>query len=165
MADIRHTLLIGAPPALIYEALTTSRGLSSWWTPGAHAVPESGTVATFPFENGYVKHMEIKELKPDEFVNWQCVRGDREWISTSITFTLVERNNLALLTKHPEISGQVKQSQSVNNTVVQFQHNGWEAYTPSFAECSYTWAIFLRSLKLYCETGAGKPFPGQHRIA
>lgn len=38
-----------------------------------------------------------------------------------------------------------------------FHHDDWKDYTPMFAECSYTWGQFLRSLNLFCETGKGRP--------
>jgi hypothetical protein len=44
-------------------------------------------------------------------------------------------------------------------TIVLFTHEGWKEETNEFASCSYTWALFLRSLKLLCETGSGTPYP------
>ena len=38
-----------------------------------------------------------------------------------------------------------------------------QEYTNMYAECNYTWGQFLRSLKLLCETGKGRPYPYQHR--
>jgi hypothetical protein len=40
-----------------------------------------------------------------------------------------------------------------------FHHDNWAAYSQEFASCSFDWALFLRSLKMLCETGKGKPFP------
>jgi len=163
MVDIRHTLVIETKPEIIYNALTTSEGLSAWWTPATHATPQTGTIASFPFEDGYVKKMEIIELIPNEFVKWRCIDGDKEWIDTLLTFKLVQRDTSLLNTEHPEVSGQLKQGKETIKTVLLFEHKNWKDYSPSFAECSYTWAIFLRSLKLYCETGKGTPWPTQHK--
>lgn len=164
MADIRHTLVIDAPPHLIYQALTTADGLSAWWTPGVQAKPEVGSIAQFPFEAGYVKQMEIVQLKTDESVQWLCVQGDKEWIGTELGFQLLALNELSSATQHQELKGQLDQGAEGAKTRLMFMHKDWKEYSPSFAECSYTWAIFLRSLKRYCETGKGKPWPTQHQL-
>lgn len=165
MVDIKHTLVIETNPHSIYNALTTEDGLSSWWTPNTQANAEIGSIAKFPFEGDYVKHMEIVDLISDKFVRWRCLEGDKEWINTEITFKLVQKDLPSLQLKHPEVKGQLEQSKNGIKTVVLFEHRNWKAYSPSFAECSYTWAIFLRSLKLYCETGKGTPWPSQHQIS
>ncbi|NBL65595.1 SRPBCC domain-containing protein [Flavobacterium sp. NST-5] len=165
MVDIRHTLVIEAAPHTIYNALTTAGGLSAWWTPNVQAISEVGSIAKFPFERDYVKHMEIVELLSDVFVKWRCVEGDKEWINTEINFKLVQKDLPSLQMEHPEVKGQLEQNKTTVKTVLIFEHRNWKAYSPSFAECSYTWAIFLRSLKLYCETGKGTPWPSQHQIS
>lgn len=165
MIDIRHTLVIEAAPHTIYNALTTANGLSAWWTPNTQAIAEIGSIAKFPFEGDYVKNMEIVDLLPDEFVKWRCVAGDKEWIDTEVTFKLVQKDLPLLQIEHPEVTGQLEQSKDLVKTVLLFEHKDWKAYSPSFAECSYTWAIFLRSLKLYCETGKGRPWPTQHQLS
>ncbi len=164
MANIRHTLLSGTSPETVYRVLTTAEGLSAWWTPNTQASPEAGTVAVFPFESGYVKKMNIAELRPGEFIKWICIQGDQEWVGTTITFSLLQRDVPLLIAEHPEISGQADQNPVDVKTLLMFEHNGWADYSPSFAECSYTWAQFLRSLKLLCETGTGKPWPTQHTL-
>ncbi|SDF59663.1 Activator of Hsp90 ATPase homolog 1-like protein [Dyadobacter soli] len=164
MPNIRQTLLIAATPEHIYDALTTSGGLSAWWTPNVQAIPEPGTIASFPFANGYVKRMQIENLTPAQTVQWKCIEGDHEWIGTTILFTLVQNDNAALLETNPEIRGQIEQNPAPAATMLHFHQDDWGDYTATFAECSYTWGQFLRSLKLYCETGKGKPWPGQHSI-
>jgi uncharacterized protein YndB with AHSA1/START domain len=42
MADIRHRVGIAAPPARVYEALTTTEGLSGWWTRIVEGDPTHG---------------------------------------------------------------------------------------------------------------------------
>lgn len=162
MVDIRHTVLIGAEPRDIYEALTTEGGLSSWWTPNAQATAEVGSIAKFPFGVDYVKHMKIVELIQNESVGWLCVAGDQEWLGTVLSFKLVRKDFHSLLVQHPEVKGQIEQCTGQVMTMLLFEQKNWEDYTPTYAECSYTWAIFLRSLKLFCETGRGTPWTAQH---
>lgn len=164
MPNIRHNLLIGAPAEKIYKSITHQEGLSAWWTPNTKAEAVVNSVARFPFGDGYYKEMKITELQPSKRVKWKCIEGDVEWIGTDISFTLLASNKKTLLNTNPEILGQLEQQNKEEGTLLIFQHDDWKKYTPMFAECSYTWGQFLRSLKLVCETGIGRPWPDQHRI-
>jgi hypothetical protein len=75
-------------------------------------------------------------------VKWRCQKGHEEWIDTTISFEL-----------QPHQKG----------TTLFFHHDGWKDHTPVFAVCSYDWAIFLRSLKVLCETGNGYPYPNHNK--
>ncbi|WP_353184251.1 SRPBCC domain-containing protein [Parapedobacter lycopersici] len=138
--SIWHRLLIETPVETIYNALTTQEGLAGWWTPTTHAEPVVGSTSTFTFTD-YVKEMKVEELIPYSRVKWRCITGFADWIGTTITFTLEPRSNGSLLF---------------------LRHEGWEAYTPDFASCTYDWGMFLRSLKFLCETGKGLPYPHQY---
>jgi uncharacterized protein YndB with AHSA1/START domain len=164
MPNIRHNLLIGASAEKVYKSITSEKELSAWWTPNTTAKAEVNTVARFPFGNDYYKEMKITELKPFERVKWNCIKGDGEWIGTNIFFTLISGNKKNLSDTNPEVLGQIEQQSSEETTLLVFQHDDWKDYTPMFAECSYTWGQFLRSLKLLCETGKGRPWPNQHHL-
>ena len=138
MPGIRHELIIENSVEKIYHAITSQEGLSAWWTPDAKAKPERDSVSRFPFGPKYFKEMKIIELKP----------GDK----------------VSLAKSHPELKGQIEQQRSDKGTLLIFHHDDWKKYTPMFAECNYTWGQFLRSLKLLCETGNGRPYPNQHRV-
>ena len=141
MKSIYHRLLIHASPETVYNALTREEGLSGWWTPDTKAKPEVGSVARFDFGPDYFKEMKITKLEPLSKIEWLCLKAYEEWIGTTLTFEL----------------------QSVDkSTVLFFHHDGWKDYTPEFAGCSYDWALFLRSLRLLCETGKGLPYPHYH---
>jgi uncharacterized protein YndB with AHSA1/START domain len=165
MPDIHLELLIGAPAQSVYHAITTSEGLSAWWTPGTKAEPEINSIAHFPFGSDYIKEMRITDLQPFKQVSWDCIAGEGEWIETSISFELETNDKNQLLGSHPELADQVnQQAASGAQTLLVFYHSNWKQDTAMFGECSYTWALFLRSLKLYCETGRGRPWPNQHAI-
>ncbi len=164
MPNIRHNLLIGASAEKVYTAITSEEGLSAWWTPNITAKEDVNSIARFPFGNDYFKEMKITELIPFEIVKWNCIKGDAEWVGTNLSFTLKSSNKKNLLDTNPEILGQIEQQNKEEGTMLIFQHDDWKDYTPMFAECSYTWAQFLRSLKLFCETGKGRPWPNQHQI-
>lgn len=140
MPDIRHLLRINASTEKVYNAITTQEGLSGWWCPDTMAKPEEDSVARFTFGPEYFKEMKITELKPAKRVKWFCLAAYEEWIGTTITFEL---------------------QSSGKSTTLAFQHDNWKKYTEEFAACSYHWAMFLRSLRLLCETGKGQPSPNQ----
>ena len=164
MPSIHHELVIGATAAKVYAALTSQEGLSAWWTPDTIAKPEVGSLARFAFGSTYFKEMKITELKPLELVKWSCISGADEWVGTSLLFALESGEKRTLLRMHSEAGDQMQQNKNNSMTILRLQHNGWEEYTPMYAECNYTWGQFMRSLKLYCETGRGMPWPNQHRV-
>jgi uncharacterized protein YndB with AHSA1/START domain len=164
MPNINHEVLIGASAEKIYNAITSPEGLSGWWTPGTKAKPELNSVAHFPFGPDYFKEMKIIGLKAPEQVKWSCIAGADEWIGTTISFKLQPGDKETLLNSNPEIKGQIQQQKKDDKvTLLIFHHDDWKEYTPMFAECNYTWGQFLRSLKLFCETDKGRPWPNQYR--
>ncbi len=162
LPHIRHQLIIGASPEKIYEAITTQSGLSAWWTPDSIAAPEIHSIARFHFGPDYFKEMKIEELSPSHLVKWICIAGADEWKGTTISFELQPGDKIATLNSHPELKDQVQQQDGIKMTLLIFHHDNWKEYSAMFAECNYTWARFLRSLKLLCETGKGLPWPNQH---
>jgi uncharacterized protein YndB with AHSA1/START domain len=165
MPNIHQLLLIEAPTEKVYRAITTQEGLSAWWTAGTNAKPELNSVARFPFGPDYFKEMKITELKPSRLVKWTCLTGEGEWVGTHLSFELIEGNKQSLLNSRPEMQGQIEQQKNFDKaTLLIFHHDDWKEYTPMFAECSYTWGQFMRSIKLLCETGKGRPWPSQHRM-
>lgn len=138
MPNIHHKLKIGASAQEIYNAITTEEGLSGWWTTNTIAKPELNSTARFTFESTYFKEMKITGLTPLKSVKWLCINGYESWVGTTISFEIQPGDN---------------------GCVLSFQHNGWKEYSEGFAVCTYDWAMFLRSLKLLCETGKGLPWP------
>lgn len=163
MPNIHQEVIIGASPEKVFNAVTSEEGLSAWWTPQTTARAEIGTVARFGFGPSYFKEMRIVDIKPYLYVEWSCLAGANEWIGTTLKFTLSSGSKKTLSQSHPEAGDQLQQQQNDLCTILHLQHNDWQSYSPMFAECSYTWAQFLRSIKLYCETGMGTPWPHQHR--
>lgn len=161
MPHIHHELLIASPAEKIFEAITTEEGLSGWWTPGTKRI--SDEVIRFHFGDTYFKEMKIIMLEPSKLLKWICLKGADEWIDTIISFELITGDKKSLLSLHPELQDQINQQIDLDKaSVLIFQHNNWKDYTPMFSECNYTWGRFLRSLKLFCESGKGTAWPAQH---
>ena len=148
MVDIVHRIGIKAPAAKVYNALTSTDGLARWWTEETKGNAAIGGKIEFTFrsESGDVKGkmvMEVKELKAQKHVRWECVEGPPEWIGTDITFDL---------------------SQEDDQTIIIFGHRKWREAVEFTAHCSMKWAVFMLSLREYVETGKGKPSPHDLKI-
>lgn len=133
--EIRINVVIKAAPEKIYNAITTQEGIESWWCKHTTAKPEEGFVNIFVFGK-FQNEMKVTSLIPDKKVEWKCINSIEEWVGTTISFEL-----------------EVKE----RNTLVRFTHAGWRAATDTFAGCTYDWALFMKSLKSFCETGTGTP--------
>ncbi len=140
MPDILHQLTIHARPAEVFRELTTTEGLSAWWTRDALADPTIGAVAQFGFNRREVVfRMFLQDLEENAQVRWRCLGGHPDWRDTEITFAL---------------------SPIADGTVLRFAHRGWKSSDGIFAVCSFEWARYLSSLRSYVETGLGFPHAG-----
>lgn len=135
MEAIRHYLPIKSTPEKIFNAITTEEGLKSWWAKQTVAKPEVGFVNVFTFGK-FRNEMKVTEIVPNQKVEWACVNSIEEWVGTTLSFDLEEKDG---------------------KTILRFSHSGWKTATDTFAACNYDWAQFMKSLKQLCETGAGTP--------
>lgn len=162
MPTIYQSLFVAATAEKVYDAIVSLEGLSAWWSPDVTqaAAPDSGFRVSFG--PTYRKEFIVEELTPVS-IRWRCIAGADEWIGSSVRFDLESGGAESLLRAHPEMADQIRQqSEFEHGTLLSLTHTDWREYTPMFAECSYTWSRFLRSLKLLCETGCGRPWPAQH---
>jgi uncharacterized protein YndB with AHSA1/START domain len=135
MADIRLNVVIKTTLDKVYQAVSTQEGIESWWCKDTTAKPEIGFVNVFTFGQ-YRNEMKVVELTPNKKVKWECINSVEEWIGTTVSFELEEKNG---------------------NTLLRFTHGGWKSASDFFAGCTYDWALFLKSLKTLGETGKGNP--------
>jgi uncharacterized protein YndB with AHSA1/START domain len=135
MADILHRITINAATDRVFDALTVSEGLQSWWTQDSHATPEVGSVAVFKFLQGtIVFRMRVEELVPGKRVAWSCLGDPQEWEGTQLTWELESTIN--------------------GGTDLRFAHRGWASTEGEYPRCNTTWGHLMHLLKAYAE---GKP--------
>jgi len=136
---LMHTVSIDADANKIYEALSTTKGLASFWTADSHAEPKVGTVARFGF-HGPVLEMKVDQLEPGKRVRWSTHGGIPEWNGTTVTWD-------------------IKAAKDGGHEVT-FNHEGWPAELPAkdLASVNYTWGRVVGRLKKYAETGKPEPF-------
>src|SRR2546430_17128692 len=84
---LMHMVLSDADEGKIYEALSTSKGLASFWTADSHAEPKVGTTARFGF-HGPVLEMRVDELEPGKRVRGATEDGFPAWKGTTGTWAL-----------------------------------------------------------------------------
>lgn len=137
MANIEQLQMIHVPAAEVYQALASAGGLAEVWTRDLLVHDYVGAVNEFHFGKDDLTKMEIVELVPDRRVVWRCIDSDPEWIGTTISFELAEKKK---------------------QTYITLRHANWQEVTDFYRFCNYNWAMFLYSLKLYCEQGKGMPY-------
>ena len=64
MKTIHHVFEIAAPPGKIFAALTTTEGLSGWWTTKVSAQAEIGAVVDFSISEGVKLEIVTPQVAP-----------------------------------------------------------------------------------------------------
>ena len=134
--DIVHSIDIATTSDRLYEAITTQEGLAGWWTPQVKAQTTIGTVNEFYFR-GTILKFRVDQLEPTHHVTWSSVYVPQDWEGTQVLFDIVSDGD------------------TVN---LKFCHTGFASPDGSFGVTSYSWAQYVRSLKMLLETGKGEPF-------
>lgn len=137
MESIEQINYINAPIETVYKALTSEEGLGQVWTKKLKVRPEIGFVNEFDFDEGYMTKFQIIELVDNSKIVWRCLASDKEWVGTGVSFELTENKN---------------------TTMIVLKHFDWKERTDFYRWCSYNWAMFLFSLKTYCEVDKGLPY-------
>ncbi len=146
--SINHRIGIKAPIAKVYDAISTTTGIASWWTREVTGESEEGCSFQVRFlsDSGVeIGSMDIRvvSLQPNCCVQWLFLSGPAEWLGTDVTFTL---------------------KQEGEHTIVLFTHSRWREAVEFTAHCSMKWATFLMSLKQLLEDGQGSPSPNDLKI-
>jgi hypothetical protein len=140
MPEIRHLLGIIDPSGQkVFEALTANQDLVAWLTPTVQGQPFLNQMFKLEFGQETVD-LKVTKLDNGSWVQWSCTGGEFEWLNTKVNFIL-------------EVNPQV--------TIVEFIHSDWQDSSRKFSEWSFNWALYLRSLKKYCESGTGSAYPNQ----
>jgi uncharacterized protein YndB with AHSA1/START domain len=128
----------------LFDALTTDQGIAAWWTK-AKTRANVGGINEFAFGQGTVT-FQVEKLERGRAVGWSAQNVPPDWKGTRVLF---------------ELSDGAK----AGSVTLRFSHTGFKATTPVVAFTNYAWAQFMRSLKLFLETGKGEPFGSPASIA
>ena len=137
MARILFEATVLAEPARVTQALTTEKGIASWWTDDVSfqgsrrpTMRLGFPIAPVPFE------LKIEKSNRKQVV-WRST-GDfpPHWMDTTVTWTLTPGDE---------------------GTTVHFNHDGWASDEGAFPMSAYTWGQLMTTLKDYTETGKAAP--------
>jgi uncharacterized protein YndB with AHSA1/START domain len=84
MPDIRHLVFIKSTTEKIYEAITTQKGIASWWSIHNNAKPQPGSLYRISFGGDYYKEIKVAELFPNKRVVWEILHATPEWLNTKL---------------------------------------------------------------------------------
>ncbi len=141
MKTIHHVVDVPAPIQAVWEALTTSHGLSSWWTSDVEA-PTIGVGDTirFKFQPGFNPEMEVTALERPHRVEWRCVGGHEPWHDNTFEFVLEQGHETVRLKF--------------------WQHYAVELTDDVYGIYNFNWGYYLQSLYELVTAGSGSPFEG-----
>lgn len=137
MPDILHRFTIDAPPARVHELIATADGVERWWT-GHPNKRDGATLAVFFRDEQPAAVFDVVEDAPERIV-WRVADGPGDWIGTTVTFALGERDD--------------------GGTTLLFTHADWPEGNEFMAGCSTNWGAYLASLKAGAEEGEFAAFP------
>ncbi|PCJ18813.1 MAG: hypothetical protein COA96_16530 [SAR86 cluster bacterium] len=142
------TITVNAKPTIAYQAI--SEEFEKWWTKPDCSIRKVGDRAKFSFPPGKTYWVfEAIELIPDKRVELKCIEAlhifegqpskvEKEWLGSSIIFEITQVND---------------------STTIRFEHIGLEPSMFCYDICEAGWNyFFVESLKLYLDTGSGKPY-------
>ena len=132
MPDITHLFYINAQASEVFEALSTVEGINTWWTKRADGKPMQGAKYTLWFGPDYDWRAVVTRCIRDTEFELEMTRADEDWQGTQVGFVLEQ--------KEP-------------GTQVRFYHTGWPEANDHFQTSSFCWAMYLRLLKKFFETG------------
>ena len=100
-------------------------------------MPSPGQIYQLGFGPSYSWQARVSAAEPDVTFELEITVADSDWQGSRIGFSLEEQNG---------------------RTQVQFRHTGWPEQNAHFRTSVFCWAMYLRLLKRYCESGEVIPY-------
>ena len=135
-ADYQNAIQVKASPEALFDALTTTSGLSAWWAPAAGSALAGGEI-TFTMNSTDPLVIHVDEATPSS-VEWTVTACNfmPDWVGTRPTFTITPVGD---------------------GSELRFRHIGLTPDLDCIEMCTSGWNHFIPSLGLYAETGRGNP--------
>jgi uncharacterized protein YndB with AHSA1/START domain len=139
MPDIAMQIDVGADPATVYRALTTTEGVAGWWTTRNQTTGMVGETDRMCFPDAPMAwELRVDEAVPGKLLARHCVGGPPAWVGTDVRFALEAAPN--------------------GGTRVLFDHTGFAAVDEMFRIVTLGWAQMLLQLQRHTETGEPAPY-------
>ncbi|MBT4644770.1 MAG: hypothetical protein HN590_03320 [Calditrichaeota bacterium] len=140
MFDLLHQIQISGSARQVLDAISSEKGLSSWWTKDNESLAEIKHVNIFRFNGAAVEfHFRVDEHHTNG-VLWTCVQAPKvpdEWVGTIITFYLMENEGV---------------------TDVKFSHRNWKLDDRALAQCNTVWGALMPRLRGFVEKNHVNPY-------
>lgn len=134
-------VVVPAPRASVFAAVSTLRGLRGWWTPRVSGSARAGGTLRFEFD-GLDENivMRVDATRAPSRVEWTCIRHTSlpEWNDTQLVFDIDVR--------------------SASSCELTFRHVGLTRDLDCFEDCKAGWQHFIRSLASFAVRGRGDPY-------
>jgi uncharacterized protein YndB with AHSA1/START domain len=143
VADILHNFPIVRPVEQVFKAVSMPDGpngpggLDAWWTNRSKGELRLGAEYQLWFAPEYDWRAVVTQLRPNREFELHMTHADRDWTGSRVGFLLEEADGF---------------------TQVYFHHKGWPEVNEHFCTSSFCWAMYLRLLKRYVETGEIVPY-------
>ena len=134
---IEQELPINAPPERVFAGVATPAGLDCWWTLTCAGTPELGATYALGFGAEYQWTARVSACVASRLFEFTMTASDADWRRSRVRFELVP---------------------SPNGTTLRFSHVGWPQKNTHYRVSSHCWALYLRLLRRYVETGEVVPF-------
>ncbi len=137
MPDIFHDFPILAPAPAVFEAISIPAGLDRWWTARSSGTPQLGAEYQLWFGPEYDWRAKATQYVPGANFELQIAGADPDWRGTRVGFRLAAVDGM---------------------TQVGFYHTGWPELNAHYRTSCYCWAMYLRILKRFLESGEQVPY-------
>lgn len=137
MPDIFHHFPIRASARQVFRAVSTPADLDAWWTKRCSGEPAPGSRYELWFGPQFDWRAVVSLCVPDAEFELQITSADQDWLGTRVGFALTEKDGA---------------------TQVRFHHTGWPRDNDHYRVSNFCWAMYLRLLKRYVETGEAVPY-------
>jgi uncharacterized protein YndB with AHSA1/START domain len=138
--DYRTTIRVHAPPDAVFDALTTTEGLTAWWSPVTGSGLTDGELRFPMVEEQPPLLFRVDEATRPTTVRWTVVDCTfmEDWVGTQPTFTIRQID--------------------VDSCELTFEHRGLTDNLDCKDMCSRSWDHFVgTSLRELVEGGPGAP--------
>lgn len=134
---IYHNLIVHAEKDLLFRAIADPDELEKWWPLKCSGHQAVGAQYNFYFGPEYDWLGEVVTYNKGAAFYIKMLKADPDWNPTIFGFDLTEQGN---------------------GIKLQFSHTGWPHRNDHFKTASFCWALLLKGLKDYVETGKIIPF-------
>jgi uncharacterized protein YndB with AHSA1/START domain len=137
MADIVMDFLVKAGAERVFPAVSTGRGLETWWTKRSTGEPRGGAEFELDFGPNYLWRGKVTKCVSNKTFELQIGRAHEDWNDTRVGFELEDKDG---------------------TTTVHFHHTGWPSANEHWRVSVYCWAMYLRLMRRNVEHGELVPY-------